>query len=41
MHTEEQLNDELLKNVQYKIQRLFRDLKRLSMYKKMDPFSLR
>ena len=41
MHTEEQLNDEIVKGLKSKIGRLYRDLKKLAMYKRMDPFSLR
>ena len=41
LHNEEQLQDELFKNVQQKIIRQFRSLKKLSMYKGKDPYSLR
>ena len=41
LHNEEQLQDELFKNVQQKISRMYRSLKRLTMYKGKDPYSLR
>ena len=41
MHTDQQLDDELLLHIQTKIAYTYRDLKKMRYYKRVDPFSLR